>query len=230
MLETGGSYTRMLMSQHNPGEVPIQTMSRRSAARPRRLSALLFGAVLALTWSACTKDAESRSTTEVTHASAKAAEPGQAAEPGPSAAAEAQPSAAQPGAAAVVGTPEAVPQGKNVGGDQSYTLTLDAPERLANGAEGTVRVSVVPKKGWKMNKEFPTKLEVQAPAGVQVVKAEQRVEDAERFDEGGATFAVKFKASEAGAKSFQAKFKFAVCTDATCDPKKQELAWVVNVE
>lgn len=207
----------------------MQTISRRSAARPRRLPALLFGAVLALTWSACTKDAESRSTTEATHAAAKAAEPGPGeGEPGARAAGE--PGAEQAGAAAVVGTPEAVPQGKTVGGDASYSLTLDAPDRLASGAEGTVRVSVVPKQGWKMNKEFPTKLEVQAPAGVQVVKAEQRVADAERFDDGGATFAIKFKAGEAGAKSFQAKFKFAVCTDATCDPKKQDLAWVVNVE
>jgi hypothetical protein len=208
----------------------MQSISRRSAARPRRLSALLFGAVLALTWSACTKDAESLATTEVAHA-AKPADPGPAAaDPGANPAAEAQPSAGQAGAAAVVGTPEAVAQGKTVGSDPSYTLTLDAPERLASGAEGTVRVTVVPSKGWKMNKEFPTKLEVQAPAGVQVTKAEQRVPDAERFDEGGATFAVKFKASEAGAKSFQAKFKFAVCTDATCDPKKQDLAWVVTVE
>ena len=208
----------------------MQTNLRRSAARPRRLSSLLFGAVLALTWSACTKDAESRSITEATQASAKAAEPEGA--PGARTAGHepAQPSADQAGAAAVIGTPEAIPQGKTVGGDQSYTLTIDAPDRLARGAEGTVRVSVLPKKGWKMNKEFPTKLEVQVPAGVQVVKAEQRVPDAERFDDGGATFAVKFKAGEAGAKAFQAKFKFAVCTDATCDPKKQDLAWVVNVE
>jgi hypothetical protein len=202
----------------------MQTILRRSAARPRRLSALLFGAVLALTWSACTKDAESRSITEAATA-AKAAEPGPA-----EGARAAEPSPDQAGAAAVIGTPEAIPQGKTVGGDPSYTLTLDAPDRLASGAEGTVRVSVVPKQGWKMNKEFPTKLEVQAPAGVQVVKAEQRVADAERFDDGGATFAIKFKAGEAGAKAFQAKFKFAVCTDATCDPKKQDLAWVVNVE
>lgn len=208
----------------------MQTNSRRSAARPRRLSTLLFGAVLALTWSACTKDAESRSVAETTPPAAKAAEPSPAKAVPAAGQEQAQPSGTQAGAAAVVGTPEAVPQGKTVGGDQSYTLTLDAPDRLARGAEGTVRVSVVPKQGWKMNKEFPTKLEVQAPAGVEVVKAEQRVADAESFQEAGATFAVKFKAGEAGAKAFQAKFKFAVCTDATCDPKKQDLAWVVNVE
>jgi hypothetical protein len=214
------------MSQHHEEEVSMQSTSRRSAARPRRLSALLIGAILALAWTACTRDAESREAAEATPAAAKAiattaAEP--AAAPAP-----ADPAA---GAARAVAEPaEAVPQGKTVGGDESYTVTLDAPERLASGAEGTVRVSVVPKKGWKMNKEFPTKLEVQAPAGVEVVKAEQRVADAERFEDAGATWAIKFKATGTGAKSFQAKFKFAVCTDATCDPKKQDLAWVVNVE
>jgi hypothetical protein len=206
----------------------MQSTSRRSAARPRRLSALLAGAILAVVWTACTKDAESRPATEATPvAAAKAA----AEHATPATAAQPAAAADQAGAArAVAGEAEAVPQGKTVGGDDSYTLTLDAPDRLASGAEGTVRVSVVPKKGWKMNKEFPTKLEVQAPAGVEVIKAEQRVEDAERFEDAGATWAIKFKSTQAGAKSFQAKFKFAVCTDATCDPKKQELAWVVNVE
>lgn len=218
----------------------MQSTSRRSAARPRRLSAPLAGAIvgliLALAWTACTKDAESRSATEATPVAAAKAAAEHAGEPGAAApaqpATEAQPAADQQAGAAraVAGEVDAVPQGKTVGGDESYTLTLDAPDRLASGAEGTVRVSVVPKKGWKMNKEFPTKLEVQAPAGVEVTKAEQRVADAERFDESGATWAIKFKAGQAGAKSFQAKFKFAVCTDATCDPKKQELAWVVNVE
>jgi hypothetical protein len=211
----------------------MQSTSRRSAARPRRLSALLAGAILAVVWTACTKDAESRAAAEATpvaaaKAAAEHATPATAIDPAaqPTAAADQQAGAAR----AVAGEAEAVPQGKTVGGDDSYTLTLDAPDRLASGAEGTVRVSVVPKKGWKMNKEFPTKLEVQAPAGVEVTKAEQRVEDAERFEDAGATWAIKFKSTQAGAKSFQAKFKFAVCTDATCDPKKQELAWVVNVE
>jgi hypothetical protein len=210
----------------------MQSTSRRSAARPRRLSALLAGALLAVVWTACTKDAESRSATEATPvAAAKAAAEHTAPATANDPAAQPVTAADQAGAArAVAGEAEAVPQGKTVGGDESYTLTLDAPDRLASGAEGTVRVSVVPKKGWKMNKEFPTKLEVQAPAGVEVTKAAQRVEDAERFEDAGATWAIKFKSAQPGAKSFQAKFKFAVCTDATCDPKKQELAWVVNVE
>jgi hypothetical protein len=223
------------MSQHNEGELFMHSTIRRPAARPRpaaqprhavqprHLSALLAGALLTLAWTACTKDAESRSAPEgMPAAAAKAAADPIAAQPVAN---------LQPGAAAVVADEaEAVPLGKTVGGDDSYALTVDAPDRLASGAEGTVRVSIVPKKGWKMNHEFPTKLEVQAPAGVTVTKAEQRVPDAERFEDSGATWAIKVKASDAGTKSFQAKLKFAVCTDTTCDPKKQDLAWAINVE
>lgn len=200
----------------------MQSTIRRPAALPRQLSALLAGAFLTLAWTACTKDAESRSAPEDTPVVAKAA-----AEP---IAAQAM-ADLQAGAARVdAEQAEVIPMGKTVGGDESYTLTIDAPDRLASGAEGTVRVSVVPKKGWKMSQEFPTKLDVQAPAGVTVTKAEQRVADAERFEDGGATWAIKVKASDAGTKSFQAKFKFAVCTETTCDPKKQELAWAIDVE
>ena len=113
-------------------------------------------------------------------------------------------------------------------GDSSYTLTVDAPASMARGNSGTVRVKVLPKKGWKMNKEFPTKLKVEAPEGVTVTKPKQTVKDAERFEDAGATFAVEFKVDSSGKKSFTADFKFAVCTESTCDPKRQKLAWVVD--
>ncbi|GAB4523955.1 MAG: hypothetical protein Tsb0020_42230 [Haliangiales bacterium] len=193
--------------------------------RPLRgkLGPALFSVLaLSLVWAACTKDATSEAlpaAPAVDQAGAAKAAPAPAPTPAPTQVTPAD------SAGDVVAT------GKTVGGDDSYTVTVDAPDSVAAGGEGTVRVSVVPKKGWKMNHEFPTKLAVTAPAGVTVTnKAEQRVADAERFDDSGAVFAVKFKASEAGSKSFAAKFKFAVCTDATCDPKKEQLAWVVDVK
>lgn len=116
------------------------------------------------------------------------------------------------------------------GADTSYSINLDAPTSVAQGSEGVVRVNVIPGTGWKMNREFPLRLQVKAPAGVTVVKDAQSLEDAEKFEDKGATFAVKFKADSPGKKSFEADFKFAVCTDATCDPKRQTLAWVVDVQ
>ena len=135
-------------------------------------------------------------------------------------------------------TAEAVPpegaaasRGDGTVGDASYSLTVNAPASLAQGEEGVVKVTVTPKPGWKMNKEFPTKIVVTPPDGVTLTSnPTQAAADAETFDEHNATFAIKFQAASPGDKQFKASFKFAVCTDATCDPKKQDLTWAVAVQ
>ena len=199
------------------------------------LSALAAATIMFL---GCTKDAESSEIKAVgmTAAAASPSQSGVKAEPAASALAiEADTRAS--GAAQAVVEPSAAPSGQTdpvasnqVMGDKSYTLTVEVPDSVSKGAEGKVRVKVVPKKGWKMNKEFPTKLKVEAPDGVTVKSQKQSVKDAERFDDAGATFAVDFKADASGKKAFTADFKFAVCTEATCDPKRQKLAWVIDVK
>lgn len=114
--------------------------------------------------------------------------------------------------------------------DKSYNIKLDAPKTASKGAESVVRVTVTPNKGWKMNEEFPTRLKVTPPAGVKLAKDSQVLADAEKFAEKELTFAIKFTPESAGDKAFNADFKFAVCTDATCDPKREKLAWDVTVE
>jgi hypothetical protein len=119
--------------------------------------------------------------------------------------------------------------GKTVADTPSYRITLAAPGKLGKGAQGTVSLEVVPKPGWKLNKEFPTKLTVNEPAGVKVQKKEQTVADAVAFAEKSGRWSVEFQADSAGDKAFTALFKFAVCTDTSCDPKKEQLAWNVAV-
>lgn len=134
-------------------------------------------------------------------------------------------------AAQVEGAAAGAPSGGGTLGDASYSLAVNAPASLAQGEEGVVQVVVTPKPGWKMNKEFPTKLVVTAPEGVTLTSKPSQVPgDALTFDDHNATFAIKFQAASPGDQHFTASFKFAVCTDATCDPKKQELAWAVNVK
>lgn len=111
-----------------------------------------------------------------------------------------------------------------------YTVAITYPASVEAGGSGVATIVITPKTGWKMNHEFPTKITVAAPTGVTVTKPEQKKDDAVRFADKGAAFEVPFTASAAGDKAFQAKLKFAVCTEATCDPKKEELAWVVAVK
>lgn len=94
---------------------------------------------------------------------------------------------------------------------------------------GAFTVSLKPTPGWKINMDFPTSLKIAAPAGVKIPKASMGKGDAAKFGEKAAAFKVKF-GSSAGAQKFNAVFKFAMCTEATCDPKKETLAFVVDVK
>jgi hypothetical protein len=129
-----------------------------------------------------------------------------------------------PGAA-----PTAAPAGAPAGNtpDSSFKLAVAAPAPGAVGAQAVARVTVTPGTGWKMNEEYPTKLVVQAPDGVTVVKAEQVLADAAAFDPHQLAFDVKVTAAKAGTYPVTGTLKFAVCTDATCDPKKQTIAFDV---
>jgi hypothetical protein len=112
---------------------------------------------------------------------------------------------------------------------QGYELELETPTTAAAGAKAVAKLVLKPTTGYHLNKEFPTNLKVKPPAGVKVDKAEQGIADAAKFEEKVATFEVAFT-SDAGAKEFAATFKFAVCTESTCDPKREKLAWKVDVK
>jgi len=108
--------------------------------------------------------------------------------------------------------------------DGSYKLALEQPAAVTPGAAATARVTITPGPGYKMNKDFPTKLTLEPPAGVTVDKATFALSDAESFDEHKLVFAVKATPASAGDFTIPAKIKFAVCTDATCDPKRREVS------
>jgi hypothetical protein len=112
----------------------------------------------------------------------------------------------------------------------TYVVNANVPASATTGADTVVTINLTPKTGWKINQEFPTKLKVTAPEGVSLASDTQSASDADKFSEKAAVFQVKFKAESAGDKKFTADFRFAVCTDATCDPKKAALAWNLPVK
>jgi hypothetical protein len=112
----------------------------------------------------------------------------------------------------------------------TYVVNGDVPASAATGADGIVTIHLSPKPGWHINQDFPTKLKITAPEGITLASDTQSAKDAQKFNDDAAVFQVKFKAASAGAKKFKADFRFAVCTDSTCDPKKAELAWNLDVK
>jgi hypothetical protein len=119
---------------------------------------------------------------------------------------------------------------KTVADTDAYTVKLASPDKVAVGSKGSATLEITPKKGWHLNDEFPYKLTVTAPAGAKVAKPEQGKKDTVSFSHEKMKWAIDFEASAAGDKAFTGKVKFAVCTETSCDPKKEELAFNVKVQ
>lgn len=141
---------------------------------------------------------------------------------------EPTPPAAAPTAAAegAKGAPAGGPRVEGKG----FIVEVKPPAEAAAGGEHAAQVVLTPTKGYHLNKEFPTLLKVTPPTGAECPKLEQRVSDAAKFEEQTAQFDVKCTAAGAGELKYEATFKFAVCTETTCDPKTEKLAWNVSVK
>jgi hypothetical protein len=112
----------------------------------------------------------------------------------------------------------------------SYVLKVDAPAAKA-GQKGVAKVHITPGAGYHMNKEYPTSLVFTAvPAGVLVDKMKLTAKDAAKFEEAGAEFDVAYTAAQPGKKVVTGELKFAVCSATTCDPKKSNVSFEIDVK
>lgn len=114
------------------------------------------------------------------------------------------------------------------------TLSVAVPPDAKPGAETVARVSVTPGKGYHVNTEYPTKLQLTPPTGVTLTKTEftagghdKAKGDADQMEEKGLTFAVKLTPGASGSYTINGKFKFAVCDASQCLPKKEAIAITV---
>jgi hypothetical protein len=104
-----------------------------------------------------------------------------------------------------------------------YTLALGVPTTKAT----MFQVTVTPKKGWKVNTEYPAKLAVAPHANCAITKPAQKRDDAVEMKKTRATWQFDLT-SCAGAQQLAGDLKFAVCTDKTCAEKKETLAIALN--
>ncbi len=104
------------------------------------------------------------------------------------------------------------------------------PEAAKKGEPSTTIVEVKPKAGYKMNKEFPSRLVMAAADGVKPVKAELGKGDAEVTEE-VLRFKVAYTADKAGKVDLAAKCDFSVCNESTCKlVRDHDLTWAVVVK
>lgn len=133
-----------------------------------------------------------------------------------------------PGEGAVAGGPAA--EKVIAPGTDSEFAVEATPAAGAAGGELVARVVVRPGKGFHMNKDYPTKLTLEVPAGVTTAKPVLLPADAEAFDDNQLAFAVKLTPAAAGDYSVPATLKFAVCTESTCNPKKTAVALALKAQ
>lgn len=114
------------------------------------------------------------------------------------------------------------------------TIAIVAPSDARAGAEAVARIIVTPGKGYHVNTEYPTKLQLTAPSGVALGKSEftagghdKAKGDADELAEQSLAFAVKLTPSASGSYTINGKFKFAVCDVSQCLPKKEAIAITV---
>lgn len=111
----------------------------------------------------------------------------------------------------------------------SYTVDVEVPPQTTRGQEALARVRVQPKAPWHMNLEYPAKLQLRAPADVELERPLLRKADAERYDDGALEFSVLFTPQAKGARTIQAELDFAVCGDEACGPVTESLELAFEV-
>jgi hypothetical protein len=153
------------------------------------------------------------------------------------------PGGGAPEGAPKMGAPEGdkgtVPATTGAGDDQfrlkpeEGKLVIEVPHDAKAGAEVTAKVMLTPAGPYHVNKEYPTKLALTAPAGVTLAKAELKAGggdgakgDADALDEKQLAFSVKLT-PQAGSHTISGMLKFAVCDKDTCLPKKESISIVV---
>ena len=135
-----------------------------------------------------------------------------------------------PGPSQVAPTPTADDPRMHLKPDEG-TLTIDNAEAAA-GAIAMAGVKITPATGFHMSTDYPIKLTLDAPAGVKLDKAEYNSGkgekgDADTFGEKGLGFVVKATADKAGDYTINGVFKFGVCDDQSCHPKRQPITITV---
>lgn len=182
--------------------------------------AVLVAAVL-VTACACSKSSSPPAGTPAPAASAASAAPAPK-EMSPGAATGAPMLAGAAGATSAAAGPKVLGNG--------FSLEAIPPADGAVGAAAQTTILIKPSGVFHLNKDFPTSITVTPPDGVDVTKGVLAATDAASFTEKEAKFEVAYTPRAAGAKKFTAQVKFAVCTEATCDPKRETLAWEVPVK
>ena len=123
---------------------------------------------------------------------------------------------------------KAQPTAKRAGA--SFALSVEGPPVGQANQELVATVRVTPMNGYKVNLEYPTKLQIKGPAAATPREQTLTRAKAVKHSEAGILFRPAFKISAAGSHSFEGAIRFSVCTKSQCEIKNEKVKWVATAE
>jgi hypothetical protein len=113
---------------------------------------------------------------------------------------------------------------------KSFTLTVEGPSTGKPGEPMAATVRVIPGKGYKVNLEFPTKLQVTGPAETTMPKKTLTAKDAARYTAEELLMKPSFTLARPGSQTFKGQLAFSVCTEQLCELKTEAVTWVAEAK
>lgn len=114
--------------------------------------------------------------------------------------------------------------------DPSFELATEQPAAVAVAVAATARLVVHPGPGLHMNLDYPTGLTLTPPDGVSLPKATLAAADVQTLTSKELAFAVPMSAAAQGQYKIPGTFRFAVCDDGGCYPKKRTVELLLTVQ
>jgi hypothetical protein len=139
----------------------------------------------------------------------------------------AAPEAAHPEKAQAPATLDAVPAGESSYKEESFHLTLTAPEAIEAGKPAEFKVILEAQAGFKVNDEYPIKFQFAEQKGILPSKPIVKKDDA-KIEKQRAEMPLSVTIEAKGKHKVSGKLSFSVCTDERCLIEKRDLSVEVN--
>ncbi len=105
-------------------------------------------------------------------------------------------------------------------------FTLEVRQVPAGAAgERAAELSIVPAAGYKVNLEYPTRVQLSATGGLTLPKPVLARSDAREMSKERARFLLPFVAPAGAKGELAAEVRFSVCNDRQCDLGHETLRW-----
>ncbi len=110
-------------------------------------------------------------------------------------------------------------------GDHFRLEVLQVPTAKV-GETVRAELRILPRGGYKVNKAYPTRIELTSPLTFSKPKLGKK--DAVELTDARARFSLDFVPATAGEATVKAEVRFSVCNKAACDLGRETLTWTVK--